>query len=152
MKCPVCGAAELIRNTRDMPYTYKGASTVIEGVMGDFCPACDKAVLDVAESTRTSELMMQFNKEINAAYEADEGALTIAQLTQIKKSAPKAMNAIAADSTVQNQVLPIPAIEQGHDIHLSQADQEAFAKALLSPETPNAALKNATAKANEFLG
>ena len=85
-------------------------------------------------------------------YEADEGALTIAQLTQIKKSAPKAMNAIAADSTVQNQVLLIPAIEQGHDIHLSQADQEAFAKALLSPEPPNAALKNATAKANEFLG
>lgn len=85
-------------------------------------------------------------------YEADEGALTIAQLTQIKRSAPKAMNAIAADSTAQNQVLPIPAIEQGHDILLSQADQEAFAKALLSPEPPNAALKNATAKANEFLG
>lgn len=85
-------------------------------------------------------------------YEADEGALTIAQLTQIKRSAPKVMNTIGADSTAQNQVLPIPAIEQGHDIHLSQADQEAFAKALLLPEPPNAALKNATAKANEFLG
>lgn len=68
MKCPVCGAAELIHDTRDMPYTYKGASTVIEAVTGDFCPACDEAVLDVAESTRTSELMLQFNKEINAAY------------------------------------------------------------------------------------
>ena len=66
MKCPVCGAAELIHDTRDMPYTYKGASTVIEAVTGDFCPACDEAVLDVAESTRTSELMLQFNKEINA--------------------------------------------------------------------------------------
>ena len=68
MKCPVCGAAELIHDTRDMPYTYKGASTVIEAVTGDFCPACDEAVLDVGESTRTSELMLQFNKEINAAY------------------------------------------------------------------------------------
>lgn len=68
MKCPVCGAAELIHDTRDMPYIYKGASTVIEAVTGDFCPACDEAVLDVAESTRTSELMLQFNKEINAAY------------------------------------------------------------------------------------
>jgi len=152
MKCPVCDAGELIRDTRDMPYTYKGASTVVEGVTGDICPACDEVVLDVAESSRTSELMLQFNKEINAAYEADEGALTIDQLTQIKKSAAKAMNAIAADSTVQNQVLPIPAIEQGHDIHLSQADQEAFAKALLSPEPPNAALKNAAAKANELFG
>ena len=152
MKCPVCGAAELIRDTRDMPYAYKGASTTIEGVTGDFCPACDEAVLEAAESTRTNKLMMQFNKEITAAYEADEGALTIAQLTQIKKSAPKAMNAIAADSTAQNQVLPIPAVEQVDDIHLSHADQEAFAKALLSPEPPNAALKNATAKANEFFG
>ena len=32
--------------------------------------------------------MMQFNKEINEAYEADEGALTIAQLTQIIEVAP----------------------------------------------------------------
>jgi len=24
MKCPVCGAAELIHDTRDLPYTYKG--------------------------------------------------------------------------------------------------------------------------------
>lgn len=23
MKCPCCGAAELIHDTRDMPYTYK---------------------------------------------------------------------------------------------------------------------------------
>lgn len=23
MKCPVCGAAELIHDTRDLPYTYK---------------------------------------------------------------------------------------------------------------------------------
>jgi len=24
MKCPLCGAAELIHDTRDIPYTYKG--------------------------------------------------------------------------------------------------------------------------------
>ena len=29
MKCPVCGAAELIHDTRDLPYTYKGESTTI---------------------------------------------------------------------------------------------------------------------------
>ena len=27
MKCPVCGAAELIPDTRDLPYTYKGETT-----------------------------------------------------------------------------------------------------------------------------
>jgi len=62
------------------------------------------------------------------------------------------MKAIATDNTAQKKALePIPAIEQEQDIHLPQADQEAFAKALLSPEPPNAALRSATAKANKFL-
>ena len=26
MKCPCCGAAELIHDTRDLPYSYKGDS------------------------------------------------------------------------------------------------------------------------------
>lgn len=68
MKCPVCGAAELMHDTRDMPYTYKGETTLIAAVTGDFCPACSEAVLDLAESTRTSELMLQFNRQVNAAY------------------------------------------------------------------------------------
>ncbi len=45
MKCPVCGAAELIHDTRDLPYTYKGETTVIAAVTGDFCPACAESVL-----------------------------------------------------------------------------------------------------------
>ena len=68
MKCPVCGAAELIQDTRNIPYTFKGVSIFIEAVKGKFCPACDEVVLVVAESMRTSELMLQFNKEINATY------------------------------------------------------------------------------------
>jgi hypothetical protein len=32
MKCPVCGAAELIHDTRDLPYTYKGDATMIPAV------------------------------------------------------------------------------------------------------------------------
>jgi HTH-type transcriptional regulator/antitoxin MqsA len=67
MKCPVCGAAELIRDTRDLPYTYKGQTTTIEAVTADFCPACDESVLEMGEATRTSELMLQFNKQVNAA-------------------------------------------------------------------------------------
>ena len=67
MKCPACGAAKLVRDTRDMPYTYKGESTIIPAVTGDFCPACGEAVLDSAESTRTSAAMLAFNKQVNAA-------------------------------------------------------------------------------------
>jgi HTH-type transcriptional regulator/antitoxin MqsA len=67
MKCPICAQAELVEDTRDIPYTYKGESTVIPGVAGDFCPACGEAVLDAAESARTSGLMLEFNKQVNAA-------------------------------------------------------------------------------------
>ena len=70
MKCPVCGAAELIRYTRDLPYTFKGETTTISAVTGDFCPSCGEAILDLGESCCTSELMLQFNKQVNAAYVA----------------------------------------------------------------------------------
>jgi HTH-type transcriptional regulator/antitoxin MqsA len=68
MKCPVCGAAELIHDTRDLPYTYKGETITIAAVTGDFCPSCGESILDLGESIRTSELMLQFNKQVNAAY------------------------------------------------------------------------------------
>ena len=67
MKCPNCGRAKLIHDTRDMPYTYKGESTVIPAVTGDFCPACDEAVLDLAQSTRVRALMLAFNREVIGA-------------------------------------------------------------------------------------
>ena len=31
--CPSCGAAELIHDTRDMPYVYKGEHTTVPEVM-----------------------------------------------------------------------------------------------------------------------
>ncbi len=68
MKCPICGAGELINDTRDLPYTYKGATTLIETVTGHFCPACDEVVLEMTESIRINDLMLQFNKQVNAAY------------------------------------------------------------------------------------
>ena len=67
MKCPSCAAAKLVHDTRDMPYTYKGESTTIPAVTGDFCPACSEAVLDRVESTRISTAMREFNKQINAS-------------------------------------------------------------------------------------
>ena len=68
MKCPCCAAAELIHDIRDMPYTYKGDATIIPAVTGDFCPACGEVVLDREHGDRYSELMLQFNKQVNAAY------------------------------------------------------------------------------------
>ena len=67
MKCPMCAGAELVHDTRDVPYTYKGESTVIPEVSGDFCPACGEAVLEKRESVRISALMLEFNKQVNAS-------------------------------------------------------------------------------------
>ena len=67
MKCPCCSTAELIHYTRDQPYTYKGESTVIAAVTGDFCPACAESVLDSAESNRVMREMKVFSKQVNAA-------------------------------------------------------------------------------------
>lgn len=67
MKCPVCGAAELIHDTRDLPYTYKGETTLIPAVTGDFCPACAESILDAAESDRVMKEMREFSKQVNAA-------------------------------------------------------------------------------------
>ncbi len=67
MKCPVCGAAELIHDTRDLPYTYKGETTVIPMVTADFCPACGESITDMAESDRVMREMRAFSKQVNAA-------------------------------------------------------------------------------------
>ena len=67
MKCPSCAAAELVHDTRDMPYTYKGESTIIPAVTGDFCPACDESILNAVESRRTMNFMLEFNKQVNAS-------------------------------------------------------------------------------------
>ena len=67
MKCPICGAANLVHDTRDVPYTYKGESTILPQVTGDFCTACDESILDAAESRRTMNLMRAFSKQVNAS-------------------------------------------------------------------------------------
>jgi HTH-type transcriptional regulator/antitoxin MqsA len=67
MKCPVCGAAKLIADTRDLPYTYKGETTTIPAVTGEFCPACGESILDGAESERVMREMQAFTRQVNAA-------------------------------------------------------------------------------------
>ncbi len=49
------------------------------------------------------------------------------------------------------QAAAFQAIEQADHVRMSLADQEAFAKSLISPAKPNAALKRAFAKANKLL-
>ena len=68
MKCPSCGTAELIHDTRDVAYTYKGESAMIPAVTGSFCPACGEIVLNREHGDRYSELLGQFQRQVNAAF------------------------------------------------------------------------------------
>ncbi|EFP64236.1 Antitoxin MqsA [Ralstonia pickettii] len=68
MKCPSCGAAELVHDTRDVPYAYKGETTVIPSVTGEFCPACDEIVLEREQGDRYGELVSAFQRQVNATY------------------------------------------------------------------------------------
>jgi len=52
MKCPCCGVAALIHDTRDMSYTYKGETTTISTVTGKVegqgkVPSIDRRNLDI---------------------------------------------------------------------------------------------------------
>jgi HTH-type transcriptional regulator/antitoxin MqsA len=68
MKCPCCGAAKLLRETRDITYSYKGETTTIRAVTGDFCPACDEVLLDREQGDRYSDCVGSFQRQVNAAY------------------------------------------------------------------------------------
>ncbi|MFZ4874240.1 type II toxin-antitoxin system MqsA family antitoxin [Janthinobacterium sp. Mn2066] len=67
MKCEICGAGELVQDVRDLPYTYKGETTILPHVEGEFCTACDESLLGPQESRRTMDLMLAFNKQVNSA-------------------------------------------------------------------------------------
>ena len=54
-----------MQETRDLPYIYKGQSTVIPNVTGQFCEAVGELILDAAESARVSGLLLEFNRQVN---------------------------------------------------------------------------------------
>lgn len=66
MTCPICGRAQLIHDTRDLPHHYKGEATIIPDVEADYCSACGEAILNYEETGRVSQLMGEFNKQVNA--------------------------------------------------------------------------------------
>lgn len=68
MRCPTCGAAELVADVRDVPHTYRGETTLLEQVRGEYCPACGEYLTDCEESDRVMKLMNAFSREVNAAF------------------------------------------------------------------------------------
>ncbi|RWA46508.1 antitoxin [Cupriavidus sp. UYMSc13B] len=67
MKCPECGGAELVDELRDVPYTYRGETTVIRDVRGEWCPKCGEGVMPLNDDS-LSDAMFAFNKQVNASF------------------------------------------------------------------------------------
>jgi HTH-type transcriptional regulator/antitoxin MqsA len=65
MTCPYCGRGSLVRDTRDVPYAYKGESVLIEKVTGGFCDACNEVVPDDIEGRRIINVMLELKKKVD---------------------------------------------------------------------------------------
>ena len=46
MKCPCCGAAELVADCRPIAATIESQPITVPDVCGDFCPVCGEGILD----------------------------------------------------------------------------------------------------------
>lgn len=67
MICPFCDEPAMNHAVRDIPFEYKGQTTVIPGVEGDFCDACGEMVMADAESLRVGTAMRNFQKLVDAS-------------------------------------------------------------------------------------
>ena len=64
MKCPECGGAELVPGVKELPFTYKGKTIMLE-THADFCPLCGEGVLSDEEADRLDALSAAFRSEVN---------------------------------------------------------------------------------------
>lgn len=67
MHCPECGSKNTIKDYRDIPFTYKGQSTVVKAVGADWCLDCGEGVIFKDESLRIDSILTEFNKQVNAS-------------------------------------------------------------------------------------
>jgi len=67
MKCISCGKAKLVRDMRDEEFTYKGETTLLVGIPGDYCPNCGDSIHTYDDCKIFDEAVLAFKKEVNAA-------------------------------------------------------------------------------------
>jgi HTH-type transcriptional regulator / antitoxin MqsA len=66
MKCGSCGGSRVAADTRDVEYVYKGQSTMIRAVKGDYCPDCDEVIFNRAQSEYYGAKVRAFHRRVNA--------------------------------------------------------------------------------------
>lgn len=69
MKCPRCGTAELIQDTRDIPYNHHGKSITIPAVTGQHCPACGECICERQELERCIAAMRTVSDDLASTHQ-----------------------------------------------------------------------------------
>ncbi|MBT2791947.1 type II toxin-antitoxin system MqsA family antitoxin [Paraburkholderia strydomiana] len=64
MKCPVCGAGQLVWDTRDVRYGYLGKETMFPHVTAAFCTKCDEYLVGGEEADRVQKAMRAFKNSV----------------------------------------------------------------------------------------
>lgn len=85
MKCPVCGAAELVHDTRPQSYTYKGQTTQIMDVTAHYCPSCGECITDADESARVMQAMLAWQQHVNSQTAEPAYILHVRQKLQLSQ-------------------------------------------------------------------
>lgn len=64
MKCPVCGAGQLVWDTRDVRFRYLGKETLFPHVTATFCTKCDEYLVGGEEADRVQRAMRAFKDSV----------------------------------------------------------------------------------------
>lgn len=65
MKCPVCDKGKLVKEIRQLPYTYRGRTTTIRQ-RGRYCSACNEAIFSTQEAASYMQAIKAFRAQVDA--------------------------------------------------------------------------------------
>ena len=64
MRCPGGGGAELVPDMKELPFTYRGRTIMLE-TCADFCSVCGEGILSDEEADRLDGLSEAFRREVD---------------------------------------------------------------------------------------
>lgn len=65
MKCPICHQAELVGDSHDQPYHYKGRTLIVSDLPGEWCPACGEGLLGPEATDRFMTRVKAFREAVD---------------------------------------------------------------------------------------
>lgn len=66
--CPNCGSSQMVYETRDLEISYKGRSTVAQGIEGQFCMDCGEGILDRFNGDKYGTAIREFRNSVNSDF------------------------------------------------------------------------------------